>query len=133
MVPSPTTPSHAGDARPVCPPDCASAIASTPHHCPQAASAAYQDAVACAERMVGAQTVDLIEMLCRIRSEFLEMPGLCLTEPQARRLWSLDCRTCSMLLAALIDAKLLVRTADGRVIASNCSIRDEATGTAASS
>jgi hypothetical protein len=63
-----------------------------------------------------APAVDLGAMLRRIREEFLEMPGLCLTEPQVQRLWALDCRTCSALLTVLVDAKLLTRTADGRVM-----------------
>ena len=49
----------------------------------------------------------------RIRSEFLEMPGLRLTEAQARRLWGLDAASCSALLSALIDARFLFRTRDG--------------------
>ena len=49
----------------------------------------------------------------RVQAEFLEMPGLRGTEPQARRLWGLDAATCSALLSALIDAKFLFRTRDG--------------------
>jgi hypothetical protein len=33
-----------------------------------------------------------------------------------QKLWALDCRTCSALLTVLVDAKLLTRTADGRVM-----------------
>ena len=53
------------------------------------------------------------ETLRRVRGEFLEMPGLRLTELQARRLWGLDAVTCSALLDALIDAEFLFRTRDG--------------------
>ena len=53
------------------------------------------------------------EMLRRVRGEFLEMPGLRLTEPQARRLWGLDATSCDVLLGALVDAKFLFRTRDG--------------------
>jgi hypothetical protein len=53
------------------------------------------------------------DVLQRIQGEFLEMPGLRLTEPQARRLWGLDAGSCSALLGALIDAKFLFRTRDG--------------------
>src|SRR5258707_2166920 len=49
----------------------------------------------------------------RVQGEFLEMPGLRLTEPQARRLWGLDAASCDALLNALIDAKFLFRTRDG--------------------
>ena len=53
------------------------------------------------------------DVLRRVQGEFLEMPGLRLTEPQARRLWGLDPVSCSALLEALIDAKFLFRTRDG--------------------
>ena len=57
------------------------------------------------------QTVD--EVLRRVQGEFLEMPGLRLTEAQARRLWGLDEASCGALLGALVDAKFLFRTRDG--------------------
>jgi hypothetical protein len=41
------------------------------------------------------------------------MPGLRLTEQQARRLWGLDAVTCSDLLEALVAARFLFRTSDG--------------------
>jgi hypothetical protein len=53
------------------------------------------------------------EVLCRVQGEFMEMPGLRLTEAQARRLWGLDAATCSALLGALLDARFLFRTRDG--------------------
>jgi hypothetical protein len=53
------------------------------------------------------------EVLRRVQCEFLEMPGLRLTEPQARRLWGLDAASCDALLSALVDAKFLFRTRDG--------------------
>src|SRR5207244_9325302 len=53
------------------------------------------------------------EVLRRVQGEFLEMPGLRLTEPQARRLWGLDAASCSALLGALVDAKFLFQTRDG--------------------
>jgi len=53
------------------------------------------------------------EVLSRVQGEFLEMPGLRLTEPQARRLWGLDAASCEALLAALVDAKFLFQTRDG--------------------
>jgi hypothetical protein len=53
------------------------------------------------------------EVLRRVQCEFLEMPGLRLTEPQARRLWGLDAASCDELLGALVDAKFLFRTRDG--------------------
>ena len=53
------------------------------------------------------------DALRRVKGEYLEMPGLRLTEAQARRLWGLDPVACSALLGALVDAKFLFRTRDG--------------------
>lgn len=52
-------------------------------------------------------------MLRRIRSEYLEMPGLRLTRRQAQRLWGLDEQTCAQLLDSLTEAKFLHRKDDG--------------------
>ena len=54
------------------------------------------------------------ELFRQIQGEFLEMPGLRLTQPQACRLWGLDRDLCMLLLARLVDARFLVRTRDGR-------------------
>ena len=54
-----------------------------------------------------------------IRSEYLEMPGLSLTKPQARRLWGLDQETCDALIDQMVSAKFLRRTA------SDCYVRDD--------
>ena len=56
------------------------------------------------------------ERLSRIRGEFLEMPGMRLTGPQAQRLWGLDAAACEALLDMLVDAGFLVRTSDGAVM-----------------
>ena len=53
------------------------------------------------------------EVLRRVQGEFLEMPGLRLTEAQACRMWGLDPASCGALLGALVDAKFLLRTRDG--------------------
>ena len=53
------------------------------------------------------------ELLCRIRAEYLEMPGLRLTAPQARCLFGLDAETGDAVLAALVDAKFLSQTRTG--------------------
>ena len=52
-------------------------------------------------------------LLSRIRSEFLEMPGLKLTVRQAARLWGLESATSERLLARLADAGFLWRSRDG--------------------
>jgi hypothetical protein len=54
---------------------------------------------------------DLVE---RIRAEFLEQPGLRLTEAQASRLWQLDRGTCEKALGVLTSAAFLTCAADGR-------------------
>jgi hypothetical protein len=51
----------------------------------------------------------------RVRHEFLEMPGLRLTLPQAARLWGLDLPTCEAVVEALIQSGFLYRTASGAV------------------
>ena len=53
------------------------------------------------------------DVLNRVQGEFLEMPGLRLTEPQARRLWGLEPVECRILLGALVDSNFLFRTRDG--------------------
>ena len=58
-------------------------------------------------------SVSTDDVLSRVKGEFLEMPGLRLTEPQARRRWGLDAASCGALLAALVEAKFLFRTRDG--------------------
>lgn len=58
-------------------------------------------------------SVSIDDVLRRVKGEFLEMPGLRLTEPQARRLWGLDAASCGALLKTLVEAKFLFRTRDG--------------------
>lgn len=53
------------------------------------------------------------EVLQRVQGEFLEMPGLRLTEAQARRLWNLDQTQCESLLDTLVQERFLFRTRDG--------------------
>ena len=52
----------------------------------------------------------------RMRGEFLEMPGLELTEAQAIRLWSLDADDCRYALNVLVDAGFLRWTTRRTVI-----------------
>lgn len=53
------------------------------------------------------------EMLTRIRGEYLEMPGLRLTQAQAQRLWGLNAHTCASLLQRLIEDNFLCLRHDG--------------------
>ena len=64
-----------------------------------------------AEPIVSGPSLDPI--LTRIRGEFLEMPGLRLTLPEACRLWGLDAPTCECVLSALIEGMFLFRTRNG--------------------
>jgi hypothetical protein len=52
----------------------------------------------------------------RIQSEYEEMPGLTLTEAQARRLWALDGNTCRLVLATLLERRFLKRTSSGMYV-----------------
>ncbi|HSK10453.1 MAG TPA: hypothetical protein VK911_12815 [Vicinamibacterales bacterium] len=56
------------------------------------------------------------EALQRIQSEYHQLPGLRLTVVQAQRLWKLDRSVCDALLAALVDARFLMRTPDGTFV-----------------
>lgn len=49
----------------------------------------------------------------RIRSEFLEMPGLRLTLPQASRLWAVDRATSERILDTLTAAGFLSKNREG--------------------
>ena len=58
-------------------------------------------------------TPQLLSLLLRIQGEYHEMPGLSLTEAQARRLWGLDSGTCSVALRKLTELRVLRRTDRG--------------------
>jgi hypothetical protein len=53
------------------------------------------------------------ELIERVYGEFVEMPGLRLTLPQAKRLWDLDEQTCVRLLERLVEFGFLCRTVCG--------------------
>jgi len=61
-------------------------------------------------------TPRLSTLLRQIQSEYREMPGLNLTEAQARRLWNLDGDTCSIVLATLLKQRFLKCTTSGRYV-----------------
>jgi hypothetical protein len=54
-----------------------------------------------------------VEVLHRVRAEYLEMPGLRLTPPQAQRLFGLDSETCDAVLATLLNSQFFIRTHTG--------------------
>jgi hypothetical protein len=47
-----------------------------------------------------------------VRAEYLEMPGLCLTVPQAARLWNVGRDECRQTLDALTRAGFLYQSKD---------------------
>jgi len=54
------------------------------------------------------------------------MPGLCLTVPQAARLWNLDRDTSEAALTRLLVDGYLARTGDGRFVAAGRNLRSSA-------
>jgi len=65
--------------------------------------------------LAGRPTPDdtIAPLLHRVRSEFLEMPGLRLTPAQAARLWALDRPTSDRVLDGLTSVGFLARTRNG--------------------
>jgi hypothetical protein len=57
-----------------------------------------------------------IAVVDRVRAEFVEMPGLELTLPQAVRLWGLGADDCRHVLDSLADAGFLRWTARRTVV-----------------
>jgi hypothetical protein len=54
-------------------------------------------------------------LVTRIRSEFMEMPGLRLTLAQASRLWGLEESTCASVVEVLIRTDFLRWTPGGKL------------------
>ena len=61
------------------------------------------------------QALEFQRLVERVRGEFLEMPGLRLTMPQAARLWGLDRPSCEAVVDVLVRCEFLRRTASGAV------------------
>ena len=55
----------------------------------------------------------------RVRGEYIEMPGLSLTEHQAQRLWHLEPEACRSLFSALVESGFLRQTPRGHYIRAN--------------
>jgi len=53
-------------------------------------------------------------LIRRVRGEFREMPGMCLTLTQASRLWTPDREACARVLGALVAARFLELDRTGR-------------------
>ena len=70
-------------------------------------------------------------LMARVRGEYREMPGLCLTVQQACRLWQINLTDCTRILDVLVAQHFLKRSATGAFIADDLrcpegSIRREA-------
>jgi hypothetical protein len=52
-------------------------------------------------------------LLRAIWNEYVEMPGLRLTQQQAQRLWTVERQTCASVLDGLVELKILARERDG--------------------
>ena len=52
----------------------------------------------------------------RVQSEYAQMPGLCITLPQAQRLLAVDYETCALVFNALTRRGALKRTKDGQYV-----------------
>jgi hypothetical protein len=58
------------------------------------------------------------DLVRRIQMEFVEMPGLRLTNRQARRLWNLDEASCEQILTILVEQHFLLQMRDGSYLRS---------------
>lgn len=63
----------------------------------------------------------LADLLFLIRAEFLEIPGLQLTQRQIEHLWGIDARMASFVLSSLVEAQFLTRTHLGTYTRNACS------------
>ena len=59
--------------------------------------------------------MELDRIVCRVREEFREMPGLRLTPAQATRLWGLESDACRAVIETLVAADFLRWTDAGAV------------------
>lgn len=59
---------------------------------------------------------EVSELLKRIEAEYVEMPGLSLTLPQAQRLWTADRHTCQRVFDRLIARGAVRMTVRGRFV-----------------
>ena len=58
----------------------------------------------------------LDDVLSRVKGEYNEMPGMCVTRMQAQRLWGLDSTTCELVLTTLIERGVVRRTSRGMYV-----------------
>jgi hypothetical protein len=65
--------------------------------------------------------MDIHGLAHRVKSEFIEMPGLQLTLPQAARLWGLDHEASRRVIDALVEGAFLRWTPKGTIIRAKAS------------
>jgi hypothetical protein len=63
-----------------------------------------------------ANTPALDDVLNRVKGEYHEMPGMCVTPVQAQRLWGLDSATCELVLTTLLERGVVRRTLRGMYV-----------------
>ena len=63
-----------------------------------------------------ARTPALDDVLNRVKGEYKEMPGMCVTRTQAQRLWGLDSATCERVLTTLLERGVVRRTSRGMYV-----------------
>jgi hypothetical protein len=69
-----------------------------------------------ARRLLSADAMSFAAVVDRVRGEFVEMPGLELTLPQAVRLWTLGADDCRYVIDALVDVGFLKWTARRTIV-----------------
>ena len=62
------------------------------------------------------ETPHILDALVRMQTEWMEMPQLKITRPQAQRLWSLSNEVCETAFASLIRQGFLVQAPDGAYV-----------------
>ena len=61
-------------------------------------------------------TPALDAVLNRVKAEYNEMPGMCVTRMQAQRLWGLDSATCELVLTTLLERGVVRRISRGMYV-----------------
>ena len=69
-----------------------------------------------AQRLLSRDAMSFAAVVDRVRGEFVEMPGLELTLPQAVRLWTLGADDCRFVIDALVDVGFLKWTTRRSVV-----------------
>jgi len=67
---------------------------------------------------IGTTSGAIRSLMERVQAEYVEMPGLSVTLPQAQRLWAVDQRTCAEVFSRLIRSGMLRMTTKGRFVRS---------------